>query len=185
MIIETIKHRLYNATHGTDWSFYRWSVSPRIVIGGSIIDGADWAHLRDDLGVGAVLNVETEHSDLDKEIEKLCEVQVPDDGSFIPYDMVKKALFFSNDFLKSEPTKKLYIHCQMGGSRSPGFAYGVLRFVDGLSEGEALDVIRKGQARTDPNGGTGAAFYGEHRYHQTYMSSMENFIANGEKRGPG
>lgn len=167
MIIETVRHKLYDAIYGRTTMFDRWSVHPNIIIGGSILDQQDWDHLRDDLKVGAVLNVETEHSDAGYGIANLCEAQVPDDHQAFPFDKIRQALVFANEYLTKNPTGILYVHCQMGGSRSPALAYGVLRYHYGIKAGAALDMIRKGGRISN---------YGDHPAHQNYIGSIEKYL---------
>lgn len=170
MIFETVNHRLYNAKYGTDVHFDRWSVAPLILIGGSIMDAADWKHLQQDLNVGAVINVETEHSDLGKGIRDgwLCEARVPDDGTPFPLSAVTKVLTFAKKFHRGSETGRLYVHCQMGSSRSPAFAYGILRYCYQMTPAGALQAIRDGG-----NKGT----YGEHPYHTNYLRAIEEGLA--------
>lgn len=172
MIFETVNHRLYNAKYGTDVHFDRWSVGNAnlILIGGSVLDKGDWKHLQQDLNVGAVINVETEHSDLGKGIPDgyLCEAQVPDDGTPFPLSVVTKVLTFAKEFLKGPERGRLYVHCQMGGSRSPAFAYGILRYCYQMTPGQALQAIRDGGNKSD---------YGNHQYHANYLQSIETGLA--------
>jgi hypothetical protein len=66
----------------------------------------------------------------------------------------------------------------MGGSRSPAFAYAILRWVHGLSPEDALDTVVRGKDWSLHNvdgqlvGGSGPP-YGGHQYHKTYLASVE------------
>lgn len=157
MILETYANSLY-----LGHECHRWSVHPSVIIGGSIADQADYQHLMNDLGVRSVLNVETEHSDADKGINLLSECQVPDDGTPFPTGLVRHAVSFAKLYIGHGP---VYVHCQQGGSRSPAFAYAILRWVYGYSPFQALQAIREGKPK--------AATYGDHRFHQSYLDSVE------------
>lgn len=149
----------------------RYWVTPEMMLGGSIIDVQDYEHLKKDYFITGVLNVETEHGDTGKTIDYLCETRVPDDGSPFPLEYVRKAALFTDKFLTENKGKNnLYVHCQMGGSRSPAFAYMVLRHHYKMSIEDALGQIRG----IMPSGNN----YGEHPYHQTYLSSIEQGLAS-------
>lgn len=157
-----------------DIKVQRWWVNPNLMVGGSIVDAADYQHLAKDFGVHSVLNVETEHSDIGKEIDRLCECQVPDNHQAFPLDIVRVAVSFA----KMMQGKPLYVHCQMGGSRSPAFAYAILRWVYGLNPTDALNAVRAGKEwqRKDASGnllGGSGMMYGEHPAHQAYLQSVE------------
>lgn len=143
-----------------------------IMVGGSLLGPGDWDHLHRDFGITHVVNVETEHDDRGKLPDvNLCQVQVPDDGTPFPADKVLAAcLFVSEKLLRVAGTgeePKFYVHCQMGGSRSPGFAYAIMRSAFGLSASQALAAIRS----------TLRSEYGNHHYHQAYMMSVEAALA--------
>lgn len=142
----------------------RWWAHERILVGGSLIDNADWNHLRKDFGITALLNVETEHSDVDKGVADdghFCECQFPDNGSAPGEEFWATVLLFAKRVLHEEKSK-IYIHCQMGGSRSPAVGYAVLRHVFGLNKYDAL--LRIQEARPD---------FGEHKFHKSYMDSAD------------
>lgn len=147
----------------------RYWITPELMVGGSIIDAADYEHIKSKYYMHGVLNVETEHSDVDKGITDLCEIQVPDDGDPFPLEYVQRAAKFTDEFLtKNKGRKNLYVHCQMGGSRSPAFAYMVLRHHYKMSEANAL-----GQVNGCVPGGNG---WGWHDYHKRYLKSIEDGI---------
>ncbi len=152
----------------------RWWVNPNLMIGGSIVDATDYKHLETTFGIASVLNVETEHSDIGKEVARLCEVQVPDNAQPFPVDAVRTAVSFA----KMMSGKPLYCHCQMGGSRSPAFAYAILRWVNGMSPTDALNAVRAGKEwqKRDEHGnliGGSGLLYGDHPAHQAYLASIE------------
>jgi CheY-like chemotaxis protein len=142
----------------------RYWVMPNIMVGGSVTSKEDWEHLQKAYNMGAVINVETEHSDVGKGIDKLLEIQVPDNGTPFPFDVVKKAVLFS----KNNMDKNIYVHCQMGASRSPAFAYAVLRYCYNMTPQQALEKINESYPSHN---------YGYHGYHQTYIGSIEQALA--------
>lgn len=142
----------------------RYWVTPSLMVGGSIVDEDDWKHLQRDFGLQSVLNVETEHSDEDKGIPRLSECRVPDDGTPFPQGIVRQAVSFAKLAAGFGP---LYVHCQMGGSRSPAFAYAVLRWVHFMSPQAAFDAVR---ASRDWAPGLP---YGDHHFHQAYIASID------------
>lgn len=160
--VETYANKLY-----LGHTCHRYWVHPRVMVGGSILDAADWKHLQKDFRLTAVLNVETEHSDHGKEISNLLQTQVPDDGTPFPLDALQLASRFSTYVLGQHPGAKIYVHCQMGGSRSPAFAYLVMRSALNMTPDQSLGVVRKHK----PD-------YGHHQYHQNYLGSIEKFLSN-------
>ena len=145
-----------------------------IIIGGSIIDKADWEHLHNDFGVTDVINVETEHDDSEKvPAEHLLQVQTEDNGNGFPVDKIMAAIEFAKG-----PNKVLYIHCQMGGSRSPAWAYAILRGVYGLQATEALKVIIEARIGVHKfcNGRGFQENYGHAWQHQAYLKSIDDAL---------
>jgi protein-tyrosine phosphatase len=145
----------------------RYWVTPDVLVGGSIVDRADWEHLQRDFNVQSVLNVETEHSDEDKGIVRLSECRVPDDGTPFPQGLVRQAVSFAKLAAGFGP---IYVHCQMGGSRSPAFAYAILRWVHGLTPQQAFDAVR---ASRDWAPGLP---YGDHHYQVAYIASVDQAL---------
>ena len=161
MLAELYRNSLYapDPTHVVA----RYWVVPQILVGGSILDSEDWVHLRDVFGITGVICVESEHSDSGKGIEKLCELPTLDDGQPKPKELFVDAIVFAREVLGAGG--RLYVHCQMGGSRSPAFAYAILRAVLGMSQGAARTWI----AMAKPG-------YGEHPVHQTYLASADSAV---------
>jgi predicted protein tyrosine phosphatase/glycosyltransferase involved in cell wall biosynthesis len=151
----------------------RYWVTPNLMVGGSVCDADDWNHLKNDIGIEAVINVETEHSNVGRgfTIEHLLESVTPDNGNQFTVNNVKEVV----EFAKKHKDKKLYLHCQMGSSRSPAFAYAVLRYVDSLSPQDALAKLNEIYPESQlPNGG--GTLYGAHPYHVNYMTSIESAL---------
>lgn len=143
----------------------RYWVLPNLMVGGSIIDQSDWHHLQNAFGVSAVINAETEHMDFGKGIANLLEVRVHDDGTKFPPEYIIMAI----EFAKQHKDKTLYVHCQMGASRSPAYTYAILRGVYGMTPEQALQKLHE----TIP----GPHKYGWHPNHQSYMSRIEEVLA--------
>lgn len=146
-------------------------VTEDILIGGSIIDLPDWAHLRDDYGITGVINVESEHSDAAWGIPELLERPMPDDGTPRKAEDIRAIV----EFARAQFAKRgrLYVHCQVGGSRSPAAAYAILRDVRGLTSEAALKVIQKHVPQ-----------YGTHPTHVAYMNSIDTVIVQMFARMP-
>jgi protein-tyrosine phosphatase/CheY-like chemotaxis protein len=154
----------------------RYWLTPKLMVGGSICDYQDWLHIKKDYQIGAVVNMETEHSDVGKGVDYLCEVQVPDNGTPFPKEYIQRTVLFA----KKHFDKNLYVHCQMGGSRSPAFAYAILRYCYNMTPQEALDKINEQFPKAKING---EGLYGFHPYHKTYLASVENALNDLEKQG--
>lgn len=140
----------------------RCLVHPEIMIGGFVLDRHDWLHLHDDLGVRSVLNVCTDQSDEGKGIQCFAECRVPDDGQPFSVGTVRHAVSFAQ---LARGLGRIYVHCALGNSLSPAFAYAILRWVFRQSSSDALKAIREGKPK--------AANYGHHAYHKSYLDSVE------------
>lgn len=170
MIVETYVNTLYDNPGNTTHRYWITDGLP-IMVGGSLLGPEDWLHLRRDFGLTDVVNVETEHDDFGKlPSENLCQVRVPDDGTPFPAEAVLGVcLFAASKLYRSVPGggPKFYVHCQMGGSRSPAFAYAIMRSAFGMSAADALAALRT--VRGDD--------YGTKLYHISYLSSIESALA--------
>jgi glycosyltransferase involved in cell wall biosynthesis len=158
---------------------YRWWVPGfPLLVGGSVVSAADWEHVARDFGCEFCINVQDERSDVGTVPDAvLCEAQVSDaHAPPIPHPALAKVL----DFALSKPkSTKLYVHCQMGGSRSPAFAYLILRGKFGLSPAGALDALNAGFiVRELDHLGDGAKPFGHAEGHQRYLRSIEEYLAN-------
>lgn len=146
----------------------RYWVTPRLLVGGSILGPEDFAHLERDFGITHVVNVETEHDDTGKvPAERLLQARVPDLGGPFPPEAVLSVCLFVSRAMASSQDPRFYVHCQQGGSRSPGFAYAVLRGVFGLPRDDARREI---VAARDGD-------YGHHQFHLTYMDSVDRALS--------
>ena len=157
--------RYTNTLYG-DHVCQRWFPDPKILVGGSILNKEDFEHLQRDFGVTAVLNVEQEHTDVGKVVGvPLCELPTQDDGQPKPTEWWFAGIGFSAPLLLDSSSNVLYIHCQMGGSRSPAMAYGCIRAILGLSQEDALRRLHRG-----------VPSYGTHQGHWNYMNSCESAL---------
>lgn len=156
----------------------RWWVSHWLV-GGSVIDEDDWTGLVFNHGLEYCINVETEHSDQGKlPADRLCEAQVADDGSPFPDAMLRRiADFMDGRFVNS----KGYVHCQMGGSRSPAVAYFLLRYLCGASRELALVGVNEGFMEREELKNANPKPYGWHPVHQVYLGSVDAWLEKNPK----
>lgn len=144
---------------------HRYELAPGLLVGGLIVGPDDWRHLRDDLGVRSVLNVANDDTDAGKGVEFLSECPVPDDGSPFPHDLVRHAVAFVKMTRGLGP---VYVHCALGNSRSPAFAYASLRWVWRMSADQALATVRAGKP--------GLTTYGTYAAQASYLASVESAL---------
>lgn len=117
----------------------RWQVSGYpLLVGGPVTSVADWQHLAA-LGIGHVISV-TDPPDVGVPVENYTHVaSVQDDGS----TFAAEALFLvtNNAHEEFKRGKWVYLHCWLGRSRSPSFAYAVLRKVFAVPAKAALATV--------------------------------------------
>jgi hypothetical protein len=140
----------------------RYWVHPKVMVGGNVLDAADWKHLQDTYSIASVLNVDG-ISDVGKGISHLSECHVEDDGTPFPRHIVRQAVSFAKLTTGFGP---IYVHCHLGISRSPAFAYAILRWVFEQSPEEALKAIRA-------SAGEWGQGYGTSGIHISYINSIE------------
>lgn len=157
---------LYSNKLCRNFMSHRWWAHPKILVGGSILDAADFEHLKRDYNIQSVINVETEHMDLGKNIDNLLECRVPDDGSPFPNEYVINAVKFAKKALEKG---NIYVHCQMGSSRSPAFAYAILRSCFNMTSKDALKQITDNRPDSKE--------YGHHIYQQNYIKTVEDALS--------
>lgn len=166
-VVEVYHHDLYFLEHGVSTMVARyWVALGALMGGGSILSVADWRHLRDAYNVSAVVNLEQEHTDKGYGIPYLLETPLPDDGVARPLEWFWRTEKFVRQQLKKR--RVVYVHCQMGGSRTPVVLYYLLRALYGHSREEALEAIN------------GNKEYGNHPVHQMYLASADEALS---KRG--
>lgn len=169
-IAEVYANTLYH--YQPDIQVGRWWVGGYpILVGGSVIDAVDALHILRDFEINKIVNVETEHDDCGKMPgEALLQIRVPDDGSPIPTENL--AALFDFVRLPDGGVDSVYVHCQMGGSRSPAHAYAILRGVAHLSPADALDRLNDGFVLRSGVAGR----YGTHPVHVAYIESVERAL---------
>lgn len=156
---------IYANTLCRNFMSHRWWAHPQILVGGSIIDADDYEHLKKEYNIQSVINVESEHMDWGKNIANLLECRVNDDGSPFPNEYVINAVKFAK---KSLERGNIYVHCQMGSSRSPAFAYAILRHCFSMSSEDALKQISDNRP-DDKN-------YGHHPFQKNYIATVEDAL---------
>ncbi len=140
----------------------RYWVHPSILVGGNVVDEIDWKHLSAKYGITSVLNVD-HTSDVGKGVLMLSECPVPDDGTPFPRGLVRHAVAFAKMTLGLGP---IYVHCHAGISRSPAFAYAIMRWVLEMSPQAAIEAVRAG-------GGEQNETYGLMPKQRGYINSVE------------
>ena len=169
-VVETYKVQFVN---GPLADVQRWSLDgvPQFLMGGTILDVADWEHLRKDFAVTHVINLETEHSDVGKvPAVVLFESPTPDNGEMKPAEWFQGiGRFASGNLITADAARasaKIYIHCQVGGSRTPMVVYYLLRRFTNLTPAGALTLIQ-----------TVKPSFGSAPYHVNYIASAEQALA--------
>lgn len=117
---------------------------PRIMVGGNVVSQADWEHLANDFGITHCLDVEAGRpNDGRVPPSRYLKVEMVDNGMPMAAELLRQACSFARDVLSQEETR-LYLHCHLGGSRSPAYAYAILRCVYGLSHEDGIVAVNKG-----------------------------------------
>lgn len=163
--LEWVAETLPNTVAGYGHMHNRWWVDEQILVGGSVNDAVDWAHIRDDFGIGAVLSLEIERDDAGKGLDvPYLRLGMPDDGGPKPVEYWVAGVAFACGALRDG--RRIYVHCALGNSRSPSMAYAILRCAFKLSTAEALARFQ----RSRPEWGT-------HPVQATYIASAEASLA--------
>jgi len=144
-------------------------VHDKVLVGGNINDQADWDSLYLTYGMRSVINLDA-RSEAHLGIPALCEVPVRDDGNPFDRASVRHALSFARVQIGIGP---LYVHCHIGVSRSPAFAYGILRWALDMSIKDALDAINSS------GGEYGSDYRRAFPKHLTYIDAVERAISGG------
>ena len=129
----------------------RW-VTNRLAIGGMVGTRQNAVAL-ERLGVSHVLNLQAEFDDaavFTGSAIRLAWVPVEDRLQPFPADAVLAAIAFGCDALAQQHAR-LFVHCLAGRTRSPLFAYAILR-ASGVSAAECVHSIRAAEARADLDG---------------------------------
>lgn len=150
-----------------------WIPGYPILIGGNLQNVDDWNHLRDDFGITHVLDVEAGRPPVViLPPENYRKIEMVDNGLPMAAPLLHDAVTFARDALR-DPTAKLYCHCHMGASRSPAYAYAILRSVYGLNHEEGLVAINRGF----PHGAGWEWSY--HQCQQAYVGAIDCWIDRG------
>jgi len=132
---------VYRCVHppGSEIEIPRWRIDPyAIVIGGNINDAADWEQLCVRHGVNCCISADqTPDGSSAVSPERLCRVFVEDAGA--PYS-TETLSCLRDSWHAWGADARPYIHCHMGRSRSPAFAYAWLRLC-GLDRYQAVGLI--------------------------------------------
>jgi glycosyltransferase involved in cell wall biosynthesis len=108
----------------------RWGIpETRIIVGGPVAGAADWATL-EARGVTHCISV-TNPPDVGVPEDRLLQFHVEDDGTPFPADRLEAVCSFARKALVGGGS--LYVHCWVGASRSPSFAYAIMRAVYGMT----------------------------------------------------
>lgn len=155
----------------------RYWTSWDIMVGGTIYDKAEWEYLKRRYALTHIVNVESEHSDEGKDIPSvICEAgRQADDASPRRHDDMLAVLRFAAAASSTYRAPKFYVHCQMGGSRSPAYAYLLLRGLKGMTRVEALAEIR----RTRPE----YAGLENPGHHVAYLKSADDALQSWRSEG--
>jgi len=144
----------------------RYWITPKILIGGNINDQSDYKHLEYDLNIKSVINLDGPEAERNIFVPNLLEFYVPDNGEAFSKERIFETIAFAEKHIKDP----IYIHCHMGMSRSPHFAYIVLRGVYKLSPEEALLKIKEALPTDRHN-------WGFNQHSANYIKSIEEAIS--------
>lgn len=161
-------HRNVIASPPSDWP--RWRMEgTEIVVGDNVTSAADWQHLRKDFNLAVCLNVDGGHSDAAHvSLGDLYEVQALDDGAGLSSLHLDRAREAYEDARRRG--SGIYVHCHLGRSRSPAFAYALLRAVGGMSALQAKELLDE----STPHGP-----YGEKWGHLAYLMAADRWAEGG------
>lgn len=128
---------------------WRYWVDHDLMVGGSILNEEDWKCLKR-MGCSAVLSVESQSSREDTWVD-VPRLHRPflDDGNLVAPEIIEDCLDFAARFRHGKFDSPYgrgftYLHCALGGSRSPSIAYAIMRS-RGRSVDEAVECLRKGR----------------------------------------
>lgn len=141
----------------------RYWATDNILIGGNILSAEDWQHIKSTYDITAVINADG-HTDVTFGVDNLLEVYVLDNGDPFPEDKILESIAFANKF----KDQSIYIHCHMGMSRSPHFAYAILRGCYEKSEEEAINIIKSSLPDTH--------HWGFNQHTSKYIASVETAL---------
>lgn len=114
----------------------RYWITPELLVGGNILNMDDLNHLVNDFGIKSIINVDAMQNH-EGAIDNLLQVSVLDNGDGFSEEIVHKVIRFSKKHIHNP----IYLHCHMVYSRSPHFAYVILRD-SGLSKEVAYNKVK-------------------------------------------
>lgn len=159
--------------HPPEWGggqIPRWEIpGSRVVIGGSVTGAADWSSLVA-LGVTHCISI-TNPPDIGVPADRMLHDPTDDDGTPFKPEHIARIVAFARKALSEGG--KLYLHCWVGASRSPSFAYAVLRAVYGLGKEAAFAAIGTHYPWGSP--------YGSDPKHVAYMNSIDACVQPSER----
>lgn len=153
-------------THPPDRPCVRHWVHPSILVGGNLNHSRDWEDLRAVYGIMSVVNLDA-RSEAHLGIPALCECPVEDNGNPFSQAAVRHVLSFARVQVGIGP---LYVHCHIGVSRSPAFAYGIMRWALDMSREDALKGLNS-------SGGEYGDYLAYHPKHRVYIDAVERAIS--------
>ena len=151
--------------HPPEWGgaqIPRWEIpGARIIVGGTVLGADDWASLVK-LGVTHCISV-TMPPDVGVPPDRLLQDPTDDDGTPFKPEHIERVVSFARRAL--EQGGKVYVHCWVGRSRSPSFAYAILRGVYGDDQATAMARIGSAYPWDTP--------YGSDSKHIAYRDSID------------
>lgn len=143
----------------------RYWITPSILIGGNICSSEEFLRMKEKYNIEAVINVDAGNSDAEYDINNLLELSTEDNGTPFSKENILQAIEFANVF----KDKTIYLHCHLGFSRSPHFAYLILRSVYGMDKDSALNTVINSLP-------TNNHAWGFNQHTQSYITSIDTVL---------
>lgn len=144
----------------------RYWITDKILVGGNILNMDDLNHLKNDYNIKSIINVDAMQNHTGA-IENLLQVSVLDNGDGFSKEIVNKVV----DFASANLNAPIYIHCHLGFSRSPHFAYAILRACYKYSKECSLQKIKSSLP-------TSSHEWGFNQHTSKYIESIELALLN-------
>lgn len=132
-----IAEHYVNTFTSTGITIPRYWITPNILVGGNVLDEQDLHHLENDFGIKGFINVDRKMEFIKENDYKFLQFYVADEGAGFPEEKVHQVVKFA----EAHAGHPIYINCHIGFSRSPHFAYSVLRHCYNMNEKEAMARI--------------------------------------------
>jgi hypothetical protein len=167
-LAETYQNRFTNPPNQV---CQRYWVHPMILVGGNVNDGNELIRLRQKFGICGFINLDHNRpndltgieNDWESFFEDCLDQPVLDNGEGFNPEDVRRVISFAYGF-KGYP---IHLNCHIGYSRSPAFAYAIMRWVYGMQCGEAT------RALNESGGPFGSSYLNAAPKHRTYLFSIE------------